>query len=83
VATAFFCWWGAKLKWVSVDDQNLYVSSLTKEISIQLAEVESVDDFQSGVCVRLKADSEFGQSICFMAKLGGFTFGRKHSVFKS
>ena len=68
-ATAFFCWWGAKLKRVGLDDKNLYVSNWIKEISIPLREIESVGHFQGGwpVLVRLKTRSEFGCTIFFLA----------------
>jgi len=29
-AAVFFCWWGARLKRVSIDQHNLYVAGLTK-----------------------------------------------------
>ena len=69
-ATVFFCWWGARLKRVSIDQHNLYVAGLTKEISIHFADVEAVDAFQGGwpVIVRLKKKSEFGRSILFLAE---------------
>jgi len=68
-ATVFFCWWGMKLKRVSVDDRKLYVSNLIKEISIPLSEIDSVSDLQGGwpVIVHLRAKSEFGHTIFFLA----------------
>ena len=30
--TTFVIWWATRLKWVSVDDQNLYVAGWAKEI---------------------------------------------------
>lgn len=81
-ATVFFCWWGVKLKRVSVDDRNLYVSNLVKEILIPLSEVDAVEDYQGGwpVIIRLKAESEFGRTIFFLATWNPFQFSRHHPV---
>jgi hypothetical protein len=70
VATTFFCWWGARLKRVSVDDENLYASNWIKEISIPISEIVAVDALPGGglVTIRLKARSEFGRNILFLAK---------------
>ena len=80
-ATVFFCWWGARLKRVSVDDRNLYVSNWIKEVSIPLCEIDSVDDLQGGcrVIVRLKVRSEFGRTILFWATWKPILF-RTHPI---
>jgi hypothetical protein len=69
-------WWGVKLKQVSVDDRNLYAANLTREITIPLSEIDYVYDFPGGwpVIVRLKAESEFGRSIFFIAKRKPFLY---------
>jgi hypothetical protein len=69
-ATVFFCWWGARLKRVSIDKHRLYVAGLIREISIHFADIEAVDAFQGGwpVIVRLKEKSEFGRTIIFLAE---------------
>lgn len=70
VATVFFCWLGAKLKQVCIDENNLYVAGLFKEISIPLTCVDSIGDIHGGapVILRLKEKSEFGRTILFAAK---------------
>jgi hypothetical protein len=83
-ATAFFCWWGMKLKRVSVDDSNLYVSNLIKEIPIPLSEIASVTDFQGGwpVMVHLRAKSEFGHTIFFLATWKPLLFSSPHPIIE-
>ena len=82
LATVFFCWWGVKLKYASVDDQSLSISNLTREISIPLIDIDSVDDFQGGVPVRvrLKTKSEFGPTILFIARFQAFSFHKTHPI---
>lgn len=83
-ATVFFCWWGAKLKVISVDQHNLYVSNLIREISIPLANIYGVDALQGGwpVIVRLKEKSEFGRTIFFLAAWQPLLFGSPHPVLE-
>lgn len=76
-ATVFFCWWGARVKQVSMDHDKLYVAGLIREISIPFTSIYSISDLQGGwpVIVRLKEKSDFGDTILFLAKwrplLGG------------
>jgi hypothetical protein len=83
-ATVFFCWWGARLKRVSIDQHNLYVAGLTREISIHFANVEAVDAFHGGwpVIVRLKEKSEFGRTILFLAKWRPLLFESPHPILE-
>lgn len=69
-ATVFFCWIGARLKRVSIDDKNLYVAGFFKEITIPLRAINSVTDVHGGspVIVRLTEESDFGRTILFVAK---------------
>ena len=69
-ATVFFCWWGAKLKQVSIDQNNFYVAGLLKEISISFTDIYSINELQGGwpVIVRLKEKSQFGRTILFLAE---------------
>ena len=69
-ASVFFCWFGARLKQVRIDEDNLYVAGLFKEISIPIADINCVTDFHGGspVIVHLKEKSEFGRTILFAAK---------------
>ena len=81
-AAVFFCWWGMKLKRVSVDDRNLYVSNLMKEISIPLSEIYSVTGVQGGwpVIVYLRAESEFGRTIFFLGTWRLALFSSSHPI---
>lgn len=83
-ATVFFCWWGARLKRVSIDRHNLYVAGLIREISIRFADVEAVDAFQGGwpVIVRLKQKSEFGRTILFLAEWRPLLFKSPHPILE-
>ena len=47
-ATVFFCWFGARLKQVSIDEDKFYAAGFFKEISIPLTSVDSVTDFHGG-----------------------------------
>ena len=84
VSTAFFCWWGARLKWVSVDDQNLYASNWFKEIAIPLSEIAAVDASVGGwpVRIRLKAKSEFGSIVVFLATWQPLLFSKTHPILE-
>ncbi len=83
-ATMFFCWWGARLKQVSMDRENLYVAGVIKEICIPFAAIHSVSDMQTGwpVIVRLKEKSEFGRTILFLAKWNPLLFGGPHPILQ-
>ena len=41
-ATVFFCWYGARLKRISINQHNFYVRNLRKEITIPLADIYAV-----------------------------------------
>jgi hypothetical protein len=83
-ATGFFCWWGVKLKRVTVDDQNLYVSNLIKEISIPFSEIGALDAGHGGwpVRLRMKRKSEFGRNIFFLATWQPLLFSTPHPILE-
>jgi len=70
VVTSFSCWFGARLKQVSIDEHNLYIAGFFKEISIPIPAIDTVSGFHNGspVILRLKKKSEFGHTIFFLAK---------------
>jgi hypothetical protein len=71
-ALVFFWWYARRLKFVSLDDDNLHVSDLLKGSAIPISEVENVY-YSPGVglvVVRLKSVSAFGSTIAFMPTLG-------------
>ena len=83
-ATVFFCWWGARLKQVSMDQHNLYVAGLLKEVCIPFAAIYSINDLQGGwpVIVRLRERSDFGRTILFLAEWRPLRLGSPHPILK-
>jgi len=81
-ATVFFSWWGLKLKRVSLDGQNLYVSNWIREISIPLSEIDFVESLYGGwrIRLRLRSRSDFGRTIVFLATWKPFFFSRAHPI---
>lgn len=81
--TVFFCWYGTKLKQVRIDEHNLYVAGIFKEISIPLTAIESVGGISNGstVTLRLKEKSEFGRKIYFVAKWTPVLPWEAHPIF--
>jgi hypothetical protein len=72
VWSLFFLFINYRLKFVSVDGNNLYVSRLMKERAILLSEIEDVSLTTIGIIlvrVRFKSETEFGKQIFFMPKL--------------
>ena len=68
----FFLFINYRLKFVSVDENNLYVSRLMREKAIPLSEIEDVSLTTIGfvwVRVRFKSKTEFGRQIFFMPTL--------------
>ena len=83
-AAICFCWWGAKLKRVSVNRHNLYVASPIKEISIPFKGIYSISALNGGwpVVIRLKEKSEFGNTIFFLAEWRPLLFGSPHPILE-
>lgn len=83
--SAWFLFDAARLKYVSVDDDFLYVSNYVREIAIPLWDIYDVtENFwlkTHPVTVHLQHRSEFGDKIVFMPKtrFWGFT---SHPVVK-
>ena len=70
-ALAFFTWHSYRLKFVTMDNDKLYVSGWFKHSAIPLSSVENIY-YSAGVglvFVRLKAPSVFGSTITFMPTL--------------
>jgi hypothetical protein len=66
--SAFFLWANSRLKFVSIDDDNLYVSRLLVEKTIPLTEIKEVFLTKIGavwVCVRFGSPTAFGGQIFF------------------
>ena len=86
VWSLFFLWINYRLKFVSVDENNLYVSRLLREKVIPLSEIEEVFLTIIGfiwVGVYFKSETALGKKIYFMPKLVKeflFSFQRFHPV---
>jgi hypothetical protein len=82
----FFLWINSRLKFVSVDENNLYVSPLINEKTIPLSEIEEIFLTTIGfvwVGIRFKSKTEFGDKIFFMPQLVKsffYSFQRYHPV---
>lgn len=62
-------WWATRLKWVSVDEVNLYAAGWIKKITVPLSQVETVYSmFAQIIVVRLRSTSAFGRGILFLAE---------------
>lgn len=76
LALVFFIWYSYRLKFVSVDNDHLYVSGWSKHVAIPLSDIDSVDyflgvKFQSKlIVVRLKTSCAFGATIYFIPTVG-------------
>ena len=67
----FFIWYYSRFSFVSVDENNLYVSRWFKEVSVPLAEVEDVSLASAFglVIIRLKPGSNAVSKIVFMPRV--------------
>ncbi|HKP45454.1 MAG TPA: hypothetical protein VJT50_02570 [Pyrinomonadaceae bacterium] len=62
-------WWATRLKWVSVDQLNLYAAGWIKKISVPLSQVDTVYSMGAQIIViRLRSASAFGPGILFLAE---------------
>ena len=84
VMSAFIYWTCARLKKVSVDDHNLYVSNYFREIAIPLSYITQVTENvwinHEPVTVHLQFSTEFGDTIVFMPKTRMFHLFSEHPV---
>lgn len=81
---AFTFWFSIKMKKVSIDRQNLYISNYIKEISIPISDIYDVTEIVwvngNPVFIHLKKPTEFGSKILFMPKLRLFAFFSSHPI---
>jgi hypothetical protein len=71
-ATALFAWQSMRMKFVSIDSDNLYVTGYSKTAVITLATVNYVyySYYPGLVIIQLKSPSPFGETIVFMPTWG-------------
>ena len=81
-ATAWAYWWACRLKWASVDHENLYVSGWRKEMAIPFEEIDRVWDMAGGypVFVHLRSPSAFGRRIIFIAPQNPLLMFSSHPI---
>jgi hypothetical protein len=80
----FLLWFARRVKFVSLDEEYLYVRNFSKEIRIPLSQVASVNEsFFSNpkqITLLLSSPSEFGSKIVFVPPLQWFGQMRKHPL---
>lgn len=81
-ATALAYWGASQLKWASVDNENLYVSSWRKEMTVPFEEIDRVWDMSGGypVFVHLRRPSAFGRRIIFIAPQNPLLMFSSHPI---
>jgi hypothetical protein len=80
---ALVYWTCFKLKAVSLDESNLYVSNYLKEITVSLSEIGYVYQIiggNGGVVIHLKSASEFGRTIMFLPTWQPFVLFSQHPI---
>ena len=84
IGSIFLLWFALRLKFVSLDEEYLYVRNFSKEIQVPLSQVESVDEsFLSNpkqITLLLSSPSEFGSKIVFVPPQQWFGQMRKHPL---
>lgn len=84
IASVYFIWFARRLKFVSVDDDFLYVSQFRKQIQIPLTHIQHVkENFWATpklITLTLSHPSEFGTEIVFVPTPLVFAALRSHPV---
>ena len=84
IASGFLIWFARRLKFVSIDEDFLYVSDFRKEIQVPLAQIESVkENFWPRpklITLTLDRPTEFGKEIVFVPPPLVFAALRSHPL---
>lgn len=83
VIFAILFWLSMRLKAVSIDEQNLYISNYLKEISVTFSNVRDITELRlrgHPVTIHFKEKTKFGGKITFLPKVRFFDFGISHPV---
>jgi hypothetical protein len=82
VGTGFTYWSGVRLKKVSIDDQNLYVSNYLTEIAVPFSFIGDVTSHKwlnhNLATIHFKSATQFGDRIVFMPPYRFFPFAGAH-----
>jgi hypothetical protein len=84
ISIGFFYWFGTRLKRVSLDSLNLYISNYQREIIVPLIDVEKITEnrwiYIHSVTIHFFHQTEFGSSIMFMPEIRRFAFFSSHPI---
>jgi hypothetical protein len=84
IASAYLIWFARRLKFVSIDEEFVYVSQFRNQIQIPLTHIERVkENFGARpklITLTLNHPSEFGTEIVFVATPLVFTAFRSHPI---
>lgn len=84
IASGYLVWFARRLKFVSIDEDFLYVSQSRKQIQIPLAHIQRVkQNFWARpklITIILNQPSEFGTEIVFVPTPLAFAAFRSHSI---
>ena len=84
IASIYLIWFARRLKFVSIDDDFLYVSKFRKQIQIPLTHIQQVkENFWASpkvITLTLNQPSEFGTKIVFVPTSLVFAALRSHPI---
>jgi hypothetical protein len=84
VASGYLIWFGRHLKYVSIDENFLYVTNSATEVQIPLSHIEKVSENFLGrpklITLTLTQPSQFGEKIVFVPENLMFAAFRSHPV---
>jgi hypothetical protein len=86
IASGYLIWFARSLKFVSIDDDFLYVSQFRKQIQIPLIHIQHIkENFWANpklITLTLNHPSEFGTKIVFVPPRLGFAAFRSHPIVR-
>ena len=73
IVSSLAIYWGfIRLKWVAIDEENIYISNFIKMISVPLADIEEIEEHfllgEHPVSITFSRKTEFRRKIIFMPK---------------
>jgi hypothetical protein len=84
IASGYIIWFARRLKFVSIDEDFVYVSQFRKQIQIPLAHIDGVEEkFWARpklITLTLNHPSEFGKQIMFVPRTPLFAAFRSHPL---
>ena len=83
VMFAVLIWFSIRLKAVSIEDNNLYLSNYIKEIAVPFSNIRDVTELRlrgEPVTIHFKEKTEFGSKTTFLPKMRFFSFVSLHPI---